>query len=149
MSFGGGGGEGLESFAYRSKTNTFIYLFKIHLNTGNIPVPIHYYTGCQKPQLLHLCVRTNCSSLTNVSFSANISDSPYVAVVVEDTKHYSLSCHLYYKEHRISLLNKVDKYQQISLFFLINRNSLSLVGGVALMQVLSFVFSNLTTLAYC
>ena len=112
-------------------------------------MPIHYYTGCQKPQLLHLCVRTNCSSLTNVLFSAKISDSPYVAVVVEDTKHFSLSCHLYYKEHRISLFNKVKEYQQISILVLIIGNSFSLVGGVALMKVLSFVFSNLSTLAYC
>ena len=90
-------------------------------------VPKHYYYGTRKAQILHMRLRTGCSSLNLDLFLKNITDSPLCRCgSIENSQHYFFHCR-FYEVPRTILLNAIEIHQPPSL-------SLLLYGDSALSQ---------------
>ena len=78
-------------------------------------ISVHYYTGSKETHIWHTRLRTDCSSLNNDFFAKSIPKSPFCSCGsgIDDINVY-LSCILF-NEQRVSLLNEVNQYRQISL----------------------------------
>ena len=89
--------------------------FKYFLKKENVPVPKSFYTGKRKVQILHTCLRTNCSSLNLDLFIKNVSDSHMCTCgSVEDTQHYFFHC-INFRQQRTKLINEIFQYCTPSL----------------------------------
>ena len=71
-------------------------VFKKQLQNDAVAIPMHYYTGERKAQILHCRLRLNCSALNHHLFSKNIVESPHCSCgAIENTHHFFFSCPLY------------------------------------------------------
>ena len=84
--------------------------FKRHLRRNNYRPPKYYYIGKRKAQILHVRLRTNCSSLNHHLFQKNIIESPLCSCgSPETTQHYFFECVLYH-DSRLELFNSISNY---------------------------------------
>ncbi|MCG8049353.1 MAG: reverse transcriptase domain-containing protein [Candidatus Thiodiazotropha endolucinida] len=92
------------------KQSESVNSFKHTLNKNKSSVPIYYYFGKRKTQVLHTRLRTNCSSLNLDLFIKNITDSPMCQCgSIEDAQHYFFHCRNYQRQ-RTELLNGISEY---------------------------------------
>ena len=93
--------------------------FKYSLSQDKQKVPKHYYYGTRKAQILHMRLRTGCSSLNLDLFLKNITDSPlYRCGSIENSQHYFFHCR-FYEVPRTILLNAIEIHQPPSLNLLL------------------------------
>ena len=97
--------------------------FKYSLSQDKQKVPKHYYYGTRKAQILHMRLRTGCSSLNLDLFLKNITDSPLCRCgSIENSQHYFFHCR-FYEVPRTILLNAIEIHQPPSLNLLLYGDS--------------------------
>ena len=73
-----------------------IISFKRKLNSDINVVPNYFYAGNRKAQVLHVRIRTKCSSLNNDLYQKGINESPLcVCGYVENADYFLMKCHNY------------------------------------------------------
>ena len=101
------------------KQSETVYSFKHSLTPDMTSVPKYYYTRNRKAQILHVRLRTNCSSLNLDLFLKGISDSPMCRCgSIENSQHFFFHCPLF-EQYRNQLLNIVSRFQKPSLDLLL------------------------------
>ena len=84
-----------------------VIAFKNVLSRDKPIVPKHYlFFGNRKEQILHTCLRTNCSVLNYDLYMKNIIDSPLCRCNNETVKHFFHDCPNY-NNQRITLMQTV------------------------------------------
>ena len=89
------------------KESETISKFKHNLSNQYAPtnVPIYYFVGTRKGQILHARLRMACSSLKHHLYLKNIENDPYCLYgEIETTSHYILHCH----HLRVNLENELN-----------------------------------------
>ena len=77
-------------------------------------MPKHYYFGNRRAQILHIRLRTGCSSLNLDLFLINITDSTfYKCGSIEDAQHFVFHCSSI--KDRDALLNSIRIHQTPTL----------------------------------
>ncbi|MCG8113685.1 MAG: reverse transcriptase family protein [Candidatus Thiodiazotropha taylori] len=95
--------------------NTFKYFLKKDKQT----VPIYFYYGNRKAQILHTRLRTNCSGLNLDLFLKNITESPMcLCGSIENAQHFFFHCR-FFQEPREMLLNAVSIHHTPTLNLLL------------------------------
>ena len=84
---------------------------KSYYKSKCINKPIYYYSGTRIGQILHMRLRTACSSLNHHLFLKNIVDSPNCSChqgVPETNSHYLFYCHRFNdSRNRYNILNQL------------------------------------------
>ena len=92
------------------KESETISKFKQNLSNHYAPtnVPIYYFVGTRKGQILHARLRMACSSLKHHLYLKNIENDPYCSCgEIETTSHYLLHCQRYHNL-RVNLENELN-----------------------------------------
>ncbi|MCG8113035.1 MAG: reverse transcriptase domain-containing protein [Candidatus Thiodiazotropha taylori] len=102
-----------------AKESTSVNSFKTFLKKDKQSIPIYYYYGNRKAQILHTRLRTNCSSLNLDLFVKNITDSPMcLCGSIENVQHFFFHCK-FFQESRNILMNAVSIHQTPTLKLLL------------------------------
>ena len=109
--------------------------FKTFLKKDLQSVPIFYYCGSRKAQILHARFRTGCSSLNMDLFHKNNIESPLCRCgSIKYTQHYLFHCR-FYQRPRNTLLNACTTYQNPSRSLLLFGSlTLSLEANIAILE---------------
>ena len=105
------------SLPYGNRNADSLYSFKRQINHDRKNIPKYYYSGLRRYQIIHMRLRTGCSSLNYDLFLKNILDNPFCRCnsgCVENAQHFLLNCRLY-REQRIELYDTVSQYCNITL----------------------------------
>ena len=87
-----------------------VMAFKNVLGRAKPVVPKHYLFGNRTEQILHTCLRTNCSALKHYLYLKNIIDSPLCRCNnIESVKRFFLDCPSY-NNQRITLMQTVSRF---------------------------------------
>ena len=101
------------------KSASSLPAFKSKLNKGKKTVPLHFYDGDRRLNILHARLRMHCSSLNEHLFSKNIVDSPMCQCgEIEDSFHYFFHCPLF-NDKRAILFDNLSLFQPITLQLLL------------------------------
>ena len=109
------------------RTSASVSSFKNRLNRNTMTIPIYFYVGDRKLQVLHTRLRTKCSSLNYDLFLKNIVESPLCNCgSIGSAQHYFFHCSRY-TDIRRNLINNLSQICTISVDPLMyGDNSLSL-----------------------
>ena len=79
------------------KQTQSLWEFRKLLDRDNILVPNYYFFGIRKSQIMHVCLRLQCSSLESVLYKNRLSDNDLCTYcnTPETAKHYLLHCKKY------------------------------------------------------
>ena len=92
-----------------------IISFKRKLNSDILVVPKYFYTSDRKAQVLHVRIRTKCSSLNSDLYKKEINDSPLcLCGHVENADHFLMKCHNY-QAQRVELVRSVSQHTPVTL----------------------------------
>ena len=90
----------------------------------NRVVPKYYYVGNRKLHILHIRLRTKCSSLNHDLFLKRITESPLCRCgAVETTERILMACHLY-DSQRTDLINVVSQQSTVTFQILLYGNNM-------------------------
>ena len=104
------------------RENNSLRNFTNYLNQDKSSVPKYFYAGTRKAQILHTRLRTGCSSLNYDLYRKNVVNNPLcICGLLEDCAHYFLFCPRYL-QHRNVMLQKLEKFNDLSVDFLLNGN---------------------------
>ena len=104
-------------------SDSFI-IFKGKLQSDIKSIPIYFYAGNRRAQVLHSRLRTKCSSLNDNLFQKRINDSLLCLCGNEDkTDHYFLRCRFYHAQ-RTELIHEIAQHTPVTLQILLSRKPL-------------------------
>ena len=93
----------------------YIISFKRKLNSDINVVPKYFYTCNRKALVLHVRIRTKCSSLNNDLYQKGISESPLcLCGHIENAHHFRMKCHNY-QAQRVELIHAVSQHTSVKL----------------------------------
>ena len=74
-----------------------------------------FYTGNRKDQVLHVGIRTKCSSLNNDLYQKGINESPLcLCGHCENADHFLMKCHNY-QAQKVELVLAVSQHTSVTL----------------------------------
>lgn len=104
----------------QAKQISSLHSFKSYFNRGRTRVPKYFYYGKRKLQVLHMRLRTSCSSLNNDLYLKNIIHSPLcICGSVENAYHYFFVCGRF-RLQRNELFDKLSSLPRITLKLLLS-----------------------------
>ena len=117
--------------------------FKRKLNSDINVVPKYFYTGNRKAQVLHVRIRTKCSSLNNDLYQKGINDMPLcLCGHVENADHFLMKCHNY-QAQRVELVRAVSQHTSVTLqTLLFGNNSLPMNINIEIFEAVQTYIVN-------
>ena len=117
--------------------------FKRKLNSDMNVVPKYFYTGNRKAQVLHVRIRTKCSSLNNDLYQKGINESPLcLCGHVENADHFLMKCHNY-QAQRVELVRAVSQHTSVTLqTLLFGNNSLPMNINIEIFEAVQTYIVN-------
>ena len=92
----------------KPSVNTFKHAIKSR--GSSVRPPKHYYFGERREQILHVRLRTNCSSLNQHLFEKNIVESPLCQCgEIENAWHFFFACPLF-NDLRVTLFDALSQF---------------------------------------
>ena len=105
--------------------------------------PKIFYTGNRKAQVLHVRIRTKCSSLNNDLYQKGINESPLcLCGHVENADHFLKKCHNY-QAQRIEPVRAVSQHTSVTLqTLLFGNNSLPMNINIEIFEAVQTYIVN-------